>query len=61
MNESTAKKLEKIVQKKIQEQLSGKKSPLTESKKSALSAFIDEEVNKAIAIRRKKIEERLSK
>ena len=61
MNESTSKKLEKIIQKKIQEQLEGKKSPINESKKSALSAFIDEEVSKAIAIRRKRIEERLSK
>lgn len=59
MNESTANKLEKIVQKKIQEQLNGKKSPINESKKSELSIMIDKLVNEAIAQRRAAIEKKL--
>lgn len=59
MNEGTVKKLEKIVQKKIEEQLSGKKSPINESKKSALSIMIDKLVNEAIVARRAAIEKRL--
>lgn len=52
-------KLRKIVQKKINEALSGKKSPINESKKSALSTMIDELVNEAIQKRREAIEKRL--
>jgi len=59
LSESTQAKLHKIIAKKIAEQLDGKKPVISEGKKSALSAFIDEEVSKAIAVRRKKIEERL--
>lgn len=52
-------KLRKIVQKKINEALAGKKSPINEGKKSALSTMIDELVNEAIQKRRAAIEKRL--
>jgi hypothetical protein len=58
MNESEAK-LRKIVQKKIADKLAGKKVTLTEGKKSALSAMIDEAINEALAKRRAAIEKRL--
>lgn len=58
MNESEAK-LRKIVQKKIADKLAGKKATLSEGKKSALSAMIDEAINEALAKRRAAIEKRL--
>lgn len=58
MNESEIK-LRKIVQKKIADKLAGKKITLTEGKKSALSAMIDEAINEALAKRRAAIEKRL--
>jgi hypothetical protein len=58
MNESEAK-LRKIVQKKINEALTGKKSSMNEGKKSPLSIMIDELVNEAIVKRRAAIEKRL--
>lgn len=48
MNESIDQKLHKIAQKKIQEQLSGKKSAINENKKSELSKMIDQLVTEAI-------------
>lgn len=60
MNESKIiTKLEKIAQKKIDEQLRGKKSPINEGKKSALSIMIDQLVNEAIIARRAAIEKKL--
>jgi hypothetical protein len=48
MNESSVKNLKTIIKKKISDKLSGKKSPINESKKSALSIMIDEEINKSL-------------
>lgn len=60
MNEAESK-LRKIVKKKIEEALSGKKPAINESKKSALSIMIDELVSEAIVKRRAAIEKRLAR
>lgn len=60
MNEAESK-LRKIVIKKIEEALSGKKPVINESKKSALSVMIDELVNEALIERRAAIEKRLAR
>jgi hypothetical protein len=61
LSESVNAKLSKIVAKKIEEQLNGKKSVISEGKKSALSIMIDELVGKAIQERRERMAKRLAK